>query len=102
MRDAAMTTISLQEGIMIAIALERPEVAALLTGAFEGLCERYGVRPPTPVRRFLYPQDPVAAAQAALDDENLQAAVARGRRMSLNETMALIVELGDSVEAETS
>jgi hypothetical protein len=31
---------------MIAMALERPEVAALLTGAFEGLCERYGVRPP--------------------------------------------------------
>jgi predicted ATPase/class 3 adenylate cyclase len=102
MRDAAMTTISLQEGIMIAMALERPKVAALLTGAFEGLCERYGVRPPTPVRRFLYPHDPVAAARPALGDEDLQAAVARGRRMSLDETMALIVELSESVEADTT
>ena len=40
MRDAATTTIGMQEGIVIARALDRPDVAALLTGAFEGLCER--------------------------------------------------------------
>jgi tetratricopeptide (TPR) repeat protein len=40
MRDAATTTIGMQEGVVIARALDRPDVAALLTGAFEGLCER--------------------------------------------------------------
>ena len=97
MRDAANTTIGMQEGIVIARALDRPDVAALLTGAFEGLCERYGVRPPADMQHFLQGQDPFPAAQAPLGDEDFQAAVARGRRMSLDEAMAVIVELGDSV-----
>jgi hypothetical protein len=37
-----------------------------------------------------------------LGDEDFQAAVARGRPMSLDEAMALIVELSESVEAETT
>jgi hypothetical protein len=101
MRDAANTTIGMQEGIVIARALDRPDVAALLTGAFEGLCERHGVRPPGDMQRFLQGQDPFPAAHAALGDEDFQAAVARGRRMSLDEAMAVIVELGDSVVPAT-
>ena len=101
MRDAATTTIGMQEGILIALALDRPEAAALLTGAFEGLCERYGVRPPTSLQRFLDESDPLIA-RAALGAEKFETAVARGRRMSLDEAMALIVELGDSVDAATT
>jgi hypothetical protein len=46
-------------------------------------------------------QSPFPAARAALDDEDVQVAVARGRRMSLDEAMAVIVELGDSVVPAT-
>jgi predicted ATPase/class 3 adenylate cyclase len=102
MRDAATTTIGMQEGILIALALDRPDTAALLTGAFEGLCERYGVRPPATLQRFLDNLDPLTAARAALGTEKFEIAVARGRRMSLDEAMALIVELGDAVDAATT
>jgi predicted ATPase/class 3 adenylate cyclase len=102
MRDATTTSISIQEGVIVAMALDRPAVAALLTGAFEGLCERYGVRPPASLQQFLDRQDPLANALEALHAKEFQAAFARGRRMSLDEAVAVIVELGDSVEAETS
>ncbi|MGH8775197.1 MAG: hypothetical protein ACRDWI_08500 [Jiangellaceae bacterium] len=92
----------MQEAIVIATALDRPDTAALLTGAFEGLCERHGARPPAALQRFLDRHDPFAAARDALDAEELQAAVARGRRVSLDEAMALIVELGNSVEDATT
>jgi hypothetical protein len=92
----------MQEGIVVARALDRPDVAALLTGAFEGLCERYGVRPPAAFQHFLQGRDPFPAARAALGDEDFQVAVARGRRMSLDEAMAVIVELGDSVVPATT
>jgi hypothetical protein len=102
MRNAASTTISMQEGIVIAMVLERPDAAALLTGAFEGRRGRYGARPPTRLQRFPDPQDPFAAGHAALGAGDLQGAVTHGRWMSLDEAMALIVELGDSVEVETT
>ena len=80
----------------------RVHTAALLTGAFEGLCERYGRRPPAALEQFPQGRDPFPAAHAALGDEDFQAAVARGRRMWLDEAVALIVELGDAMEDATT
>jgi len=102
MRDAATTSISMQEGVIVALALDRPAVGALLMGAFEGLCERYGVRPPASLQQFLDRQDPLANALATLDAGEFQSEVTRGRRMSLDDAVALVVELGESVDAETT
>jgi hypothetical protein len=54
------------------------------------------------MEQFLQGRDPFPAAHAALGDEDFQAAAARGRRMSLDEAVALIVELGDAVAAATT
>jgi len=93
-RDAATTTISLQEAALVAMILRRPEAAAELMGAFEGLCQRYGVRPPTMMSRFLRELDPSPALRDALDPERLAAALERGRRMTLDEAVDMVVGLG--------
>ena len=78
---------------MVAVILKRPETAAMLMGAFEGLCQRYGVRPPRP---SALPQRPrvLPALREALDSRAVEAAIERGRRMTLDEAVALVVELG--------
>ncbi|MET0773820.1 MAG: hypothetical protein ABWZ82_12100, partial [Candidatus Limnocylindrales bacterium] len=98
MRDLGTATISLNVGVLIASMLGRLEDAARLSGAFESLCERYGVRPPGRLASFIGGIDPVAAARAAMPAEAFAAAVETGRRMSLDEAVALIVELGDMAD----
>ncbi len=97
-RDAATTTISLQEAAMVAMILKRPEVAAMLMGAFESLCQRYGVRPPMSLERFLSGLDVLPELRDALDSDRLEGAIDRGRRMTLDEAVALVVELGDTLD----
>ena len=63
------------------------EDAAELTGAFEALCERYGVRPPAALERFLEGQDPFAVTRAALPPDVYEAAYERGRRLTLDEAV---------------
>ncbi len=67
----------------------------MLMGAFEGLCQRYGVRPPTNLSRFLSDLDPSPALRDALDPEQLEAALERGRRMTLDEAVDMVVGLGE-------
>lgn len=99
MRDVGTTTISLHIGVLMADMLGRFEDAARLTGAFDALCERYGVRPPAALERFIQTQDPFEAARQGLaDDEAWRRLYAEGRRMDLEAAVALIVEIGGGFE----
>lgn len=98
MRDVGTATISLHVGVLMAAILGRAEDGARLAGAFGALCERYGVRPPVRLERFIGEQDPLGAVRAALSPAEFATAVEQGRRMSLDEAVALIVEMGDAVE----
>jgi tetratricopeptide (TPR) repeat protein len=97
MRDIGTTTISLHVGILMASMTERFEDGAVVTGAFESLCERYGVHPPAGLDRFIRVQDASSAIVGSLDAEAYEAAYDRGRRLSLDEAVELVVDLGDQV-----
>jgi predicted ATPase/class 3 adenylate cyclase len=96
-RDFASTAISLPVGARMALASGRPRDAATVMGAFEGLCERFGVRPPLGLSSIISDAEPLERTRAVLDDAALADAVERGRRMSLAEAMELIADLGDEV-----
>jgi hypothetical protein len=97
MRDIGTTTISLHVGIVMANMTERFEDGAVIAGAFEALCERYGVRPPAGLDRFLRLEDSFKALAASLDPEAFEAAYDRGRRLSLGEAVELVVDMGNQV-----
>ena len=82
--------------MLLASIVGRDEDAVRVSGAFDGLCERYGVRPPAALQEFVGDLDPLAAARAEMTPGAYAAAYEQGRRMSLEEAVALIVELGDS------
>ena len=97
LRDAASTTIGLQEGVVLAAAVGRLEDAAILAGAFEALCQRYGVRPPGALQRFLDARDPLEEVTEGLGERPARAALEIGRRMSLEEAVALYLAVAESV-----
>ncbi len=97
--DLGTTTISLHMGVLMAAMIGRSEDAARLTGAFDGLTERYGVRPPAALSRFIDQVDPFAMARAALSPDAYAAAYEAGRRMTLEEAVALVTEVGAAVPA---
>jgi hypothetical protein len=99
MRDVGTTTISLHVGVLIASMLGALHDAARLWGAFQSLCDRYGIRPPAGLERFIGAIDPLAQARAELTPEAFASAVEDGRRMDLDAAVALIVELGDMADA---
>ncbi len=94
MRDLGATTISLHIGVLIGVMAERFADAAALTGTFDAATELYGVRPPAALGRLIDWMDPFAMTRAALTPEAYAVAYERGRRMTLDEAVALIVELG--------
>jgi predicted ATPase/class 3 adenylate cyclase len=96
--DLGSTTISLHIGVLIAVIAGRPDEAARISGAFDALCERYGVRPPAALERFLHVQDPFAMARDALSPERYAIEYAVGQRMSLAEAVDLVVELASTTE----
>jgi predicted ATPase/class 3 adenylate cyclase len=97
LRDLAGATISLPAAAVTALELGRPEVAAVLMGAFESLCERYGVRPPLGLAEMIGRKEPTAQLVEQLEPEELAAATARGARMSLDDAIELVVDLLDSL-----
>ena len=99
MRDLATTTISLHIGVLVAVMTGRFEDAAEVIGAFEASCERYGVRPPAALTTFIEVTDPFAATREALSPETYAAAYERGARMSLDEAVAKVADLGDVAAA---
>jgi tetratricopeptide (TPR) repeat protein len=96
MRDLGTTTISLHVGVLLGALTGRFEEAAEIHGAFDALCERYGVRPPAALSEFVGRQDPFESARKSLDPTVWAEAYDRGRRLTLDEAVAMIVALGDA------
>jgi hypothetical protein len=101
-RDLGSTTVALFVGVLMAAAIGRFETGAELEGAFEALCERYGVRPPGALNVLFHQFDPFAAIRETLPPEVRAAAVDRGRRMTLGEAVAVIAELGDEADRQAT
>jgi non-specific serine/threonine protein kinase len=93
LRDVTSTTIAIPLAALLATLAERPEDAAVLLGAHDHLQELYGVRAPMGLRQLLGPHDPVVNARAALGDEEYEATFARGRQMTLDQAVALAVQV---------
>lgn len=93
LRDVASTTISLAPASRVALELGMKEEAAVLFGAFENLCERYGVKPPAQVLFMIAGGAVEERLVAELDPEDLAQAKDRGRRMSLDEAVDLVVDV---------
>ena len=58
LRDVAGSTIALPVAAVVAIQVGLLEEAAVIMGAFEGLCDRYGVRPPLGLEQLIRTTDP--------------------------------------------
>jgi predicted ATPase/class 3 adenylate cyclase len=95
MRDLGSSAISLHVGVLIASVLGHLEDAARLWGAFGSLCDRYGVQPPASLEKFIGDIDPLGPARERLGSEAFAAAVEVGRQMSLDDAVALIVNMSD-------
>lgn len=94
LRDVASTTISLPVGAVLALLIGRPEDAAVILGAFEGLSDRYGVTPPYALAQLILGVEPMDQVREQLAPEVLGAALERGRRMTLDEVRPLVMSLG--------
>lgn len=92
--DIGTTTISLHVGVLMAAMIDRATDAARLTGAFDALTERYGIRPPAALGRFIEQIDPFALARAALSSDEWEDAYESGRRMTLEEAVELVRTVG--------
>jgi predicted ATPase/class 3 adenylate cyclase len=95
-RDLGTTAISLQVTVLLAIITGHPDEAARLTGAYDAASERYGVRPPAALERFIKIQSPFKMARDALSPERFEAEYETGRRMSLGQAVDLVTELAAS------
>ncbi|MFL5717856.1 MAG: ATP-binding protein [Chloroflexota bacterium] len=102
MRDLATTTISLHIGVLAASMVGRFEDAAELIGAFDASCERYGVRPPAALGRFIATHDPFATTRAALTPEAFAAAYTLGRSLDLDQAVAKVADLRDAYVTEVA
>jgi tetratricopeptide (TPR) repeat protein len=96
MRDLGTTTISLHIGVLLGALAGDFERAAEIHGAFDALCDRYGVRPPAALTRFVGRQDPFVLTKQSLDSGVWAAAYERGRRLTLDEAVAVVIAVGDA------
>jgi predicted ATPase len=94
--DVGTTTISLHVAVLIAILLGHPDEAARLTGAYEAASERYGIRPPAALERFLDVRNPFAMARESLSPERFEMEYEAGRRMSVGQAVDLVTQLAES------
>jgi hypothetical protein len=94
LRDLGSTTIGLPIAALVAIHADRAEDAAVIVGAFEALCERYGVKPPVGLADLINRSDPLGRIAENLEPEVVAAALERGRRSSLGDVIALIEQIG--------
>ena len=75
--------------VLAALDSERPETAAVAVGAFRAAQDRHGMSTPTPFEAYRL-GDPSEDLRAALGDEPYAAAVERGTRWPLVETVDFI------------
>jgi predicted ATPase/class 3 adenylate cyclase len=102
LRDVATTAISLQIGAIVALEAGRPEDAAVLTGAMEALGERYGVKPPAGLAWLIKSRAPSERVEASLEPDVLTAALERGRRLSLDEAVELVLRIESGLPGDGS
>jgi predicted ATPase/class 3 adenylate cyclase len=98
MLDLGTTTISLHIGVLLGALIGQFEEAATIHGAFDALCDRYGVRPPAALETFVGGTDAFRLTMEGIDSGAHAAAYERGRRMTLDEALDLVVRLGDLVD----
>jgi predicted ATPase/class 3 adenylate cyclase len=97
LRDVVGTAIALPTAALVALHVGLAVEAAVIMGAFEGLCERYGARPPLGLATLIEQADPLERVAGILPPDELAAALDRGRRMTLDEAMDLVVRIGDAL-----
>ncbi len=95
LRDVAGTTIAIPVASLLALEAGRPEDAARLQGASDHLNELYGVKAPLGLRELLGVADPSGRTIAALGEERYREAFDKGRQLTLEQTVALIVRIVD-------
>lgn len=95
MRDVSTTTITLAPSARVAFDAGRVEEAAVLLGAFEGLCEVYGVKPPPGMLHVIAGADIEPQVRQSLGEEAYGEAHERGRRLNLDAAVDLVVQICD-------
>jgi predicted ATPase/class 3 adenylate cyclase len=95
LRDVTGTTISIPLGALLALAADRPEETAMLMGASEHLTQLYGVKAPMGLQELLGASDPGAQAKEMLGAERYSEAFDKGRQMTLDQAVALIIRVQD-------
>ncbi|MEX1170469.1 MAG: AAA family ATPase [Chloroflexota bacterium] len=101
LRDVASTTITLAPASRVALELGMKEEAAVLFGAFENLCELYGVKPPSEVLFMIAGGAVKERLKEDLDPEDLAQAKDRGRRMSVDQAVDLLVDVTNRAQPRT-
>ena len=100
MRDVATTTLSLAVVAILSINLRLLRTAATLMAAYEALCGVHGVRPPAGLELMMASQLPLERLTELMSAEDMQAAVDRGRRMTLDEAVEFaLAETSTVIEA---
>jgi predicted ATPase/class 3 adenylate cyclase len=84
--DAALAT---QFFVVAALPLDLPEIGTIVHGALQTALEQLGIRPPASYVE-LSGSDPIPVLRETLGRERFEAALERGRRMSLEEAIDLI------------
>ena len=98
-RDLGSTTVALTTAVLVAVMVGRFDAAARLAGAFETASERYGIRPPAALDRFIGEMDPDGIAREALGQERWDLEFEAGRRLSLGQAVDLLSEIAEPLPA---
>jgi predicted ATPase/class 3 adenylate cyclase len=96
MRDIASITIGLPMLAVLALDNRGAEAAASLMGAFEEFRQLYGIEPPAGLNFLIETNAPLQRTRATIGDEAFEAAFDRGRRMSLDEAVALVAAVAEA------
>ena len=96
-RDISTTTISLAGAAVMLLDFDRAAEIATLMGAYESLCEVHGVRPPAGFAAQLFASGVVERVMEALSSEQHEAAVRRGRGMTVDEAVAFLIDVFEEV-----
>lgn len=99
LHDRTTTTISLAPSARVALDGGMAEDAAVLLGAFENLCEVYGVRPPSGILYLIAGANIDERTRDALGPEEFETARERGRRLTLDEAVDLVADVCERVVA---
>jgi hypothetical protein len=88
-RERAEAALTLQFAVVVTPMVGRPDVAAMVHGSAQAAFEQLGIVPPASYKEF-GGRDPLPMIREALGVEGYDAAVVRGRRLSLDEVADLI------------